>query len=594
MSLKRPIGVIAAFVATLASAYGQSPTADLAVVQNVPVQSDANTDVTFDVTVINNGPDSAANVVLTDPVPVGTTFVSVVQNSGPVFSCTTPAPGAAAGAVSCTVASLGNGASANFALVFHIDAGTPPGTFITGVATAATETVDPNVENDSGPAVTQTPPPPVADMRVAMAGPSGAIPDTDVVYTLDLSNGGPGEATSVILEVTIPAEMTLVSTTQTAGPALCCTSDLAGVTCTVLSFGAGATASLTIVGHIPLGTTSGTTFANFANVSSNFDPNTENDAATTLLCVQTDSCQAGPCNGQTAIVCPAADQCHTQGTCNVASGLCAANPPKIDGIACNDGNNCTPSDSCQSGVCIGIGAVICPAADQCHHQGFCAGVPGACAPNVSRTDGTACNDGNACTASDSCQSGVCQGSNAVSCDDGDACTTDVCDIVAGCLHVGRCDAGSGDAPPGDASANPPPDAAVAVLPDAAPAGVADAAPAGVADARPPGVADARPPGVADGPARIADAAARDAAASTAPADATVPVLADAAPVVRADAGVAGPAADARAGTPDAASAPPGDEGCNCRAAGRGRSSPPLSWLVLLGLFVVRRARRRRP
>jgi len=43
----------------------------------------------------------------------------------------------------------------------------------------------------------------------------------------------------------------------------------------------------------------------------------------------------------------------------------------------------------------------------------------------------ACDDGDACTASDTCQSGQCVGT-AVKCDDDNPCTDDACDATSGC------------------------------------------------------------------------------------------------------------------------------------------------------------------
>ncbi|MEA2700518.1 MAG: large repetitive protein, partial [Myxococcales bacterium] len=238
--------VIVAFSAAVANAQ-VIPVADLAVEKTAPAESAAGTNVPFAVTVLNNGPDPAVNAVVVDMVPAGTTFVSAVQNSGTAFTCTTPAGGSGSGSISCSCPSLASGTTATFTFVFHIDPSTAAGAFITNVASAASDTFDSNEENSSGSAVTQTPPPPAADMRVSKVGPGGANPNTNVTYTIELSNGGPGAATSVSLDDTIPGDMTVVSVTQTAGPALTCSNGAGGtVTCTATSFPAGATASLTV------------------------------------------------------------------------------------------------------------------------------------------------------------------------------------------------------------------------------------------------------------------------------------------------------------------------------------------------------------
>src|SRR5262249_53902646 len=122
-------------------------------------------------------------------------------------------------------------------------------------------------------------------------------------------------------------------------------------------------------------------------------------------CTQTDTCQGGVCSGGNAIVCTAQDQCHDAGVCNPATGACS-NPAKSDGTTCDDGNGCSQTDTCQSGACVGGNFVVCSAADQCHDAGTCNPATGACS-NPAKANGTACLDGNACTQTDTCQGGVC-------------------------------------------------------------------------------------------------------------------------------------------------------------------------------------------
>jgi len=130
-------------------------------------------------------------------------------------------------------------------------------------------------------------------------------------------------------------------------------------------------------------------------------------------CTQTDSCQAGVCRGTNPVTCIALSQCHLAGVCDPASGLCS-DPPKPDGSACNDGDRCTRTDTCLSGVCIGADEITCTASDQCHDAGECDAATGVCS-NPPKPDGSACDDQNACTQTDSCQAGLCEGANPVTC-----------------------------------------------------------------------------------------------------------------------------------------------------------------------------------
>jgi RHS repeat-associated protein len=136
-------------------------------------------------------------------------------------------------------------------------------------------------------------------------------------------------------------------------------------------------------------------------------------------CTQTDTCENGVCTGSNPVTCVASGACHAAGTCDLASGTCS-NPTLANGTNCNDGNACTQNDSCESGVCTGSNLVVCAASDSCHTAGTCNPSTGACS-NPAAANGTPCSDGNACTQTDSCQNGTCTGTNQVICTAPDAC-----------------------------------------------------------------------------------------------------------------------------------------------------------------------------
>jgi hypothetical protein len=181
-------------------------------------------------------------------------------------------------------------------------------------------------------------------------------------------------------------------------------------------------------------------------------------------CTQTDACDgAGACVGGNPVVCQPADACHAAGACDATTGACGAgaqlpgtcvvngacfqngdvNPAnscqvcdasqsatafsnRPDNTSCDDGDNCTTDDICQSGQCVGT-PVTCPAADQCHEAGVCDGATGTCT-FADRPDNTSCNDGSPCTTGDTCQAGVCTGGQGciapAICSDTGCCTPD--------------------------------------------------------------------------------------------------------------------------------------------------------------------------
>ena len=147
-------------------------------------------------------------------------------------------------------------------------------------------------------------------------------------------------------------------------------------------------------------------------------------------CTLSDSCQSGSCTSSNSVVCTASDQCHDVGVCDPSNGVCS-NPTMNDGTTCNDGNACTQTDTCQSGSCSGTNPIICSILDQCHNAGVCDPSNGVC-NNPTKDNNTICNDGNGCTQTDTCQSGICTGANPIICIASDQChDVGVCDSSNG-------------------------------------------------------------------------------------------------------------------------------------------------------------------
>ncbi|HEV7767755.1 MAG TPA: IPTL-CTERM sorting domain-containing protein [Thermoanaerobaculia bacterium] len=286
-TLVRSLFLAAAIVLTAAPLV-HAQEADILVTKDGPSESDADTDVSYSVTVTNLGPDDSSEVTLTDGIPSGMTFVSGAQDSGPAFSCSFPTAGDTVGSTVCTIPTLTTGSTATFTFVFHIPAGTPPGTAFVNIATVSSAT-DPNDENNSAPAGTVTPFPPQGDMSVTKTGPNGAGPDTDVVYTITIHNAGPDDAENVQVNDTLPGTMTFVSLAQSGSLTISCTTPSPGsggtITCEAATCPVDGDVILTITGHIPAGTQAGETYENVVSVTSNDDPNDENDQSATLLIV---------------------------------------------------------------------------------------------------------------------------------------------------------------------------------------------------------------------------------------------------------------------------------------------------------------------
>jgi gliding motility-associated-like protein/uncharacterized repeat protein (TIGR01451 family) len=95
--------------------------------------------VVFTITVTNNGPSTATNVVATDQLPTGYTYVS--DNSGGAYNSTTGI---------WTIGNLNNGATASLQITATVNAS---GNY-TNTATVTSDVNDPDIDNNTGTATT--------------------------------------------------------------------------------------------------------------------------------------------------------------------------------------------------------------------------------------------------------------------------------------------------------------------------------------------------------------------------------------------------------------------------------------------------------
>jgi len=116
--------------------------ADLVITKTGATTASTNTNVTYTITVTNNGPTGATNVVMTDVLPAGTTFVSSSTTQGSCSGTTT---------VTCALGSLSTAASATITLTIKMPSA--PATVVNTASVTASEN-DPNTANNTGTATT--------------------------------------------------------------------------------------------------------------------------------------------------------------------------------------------------------------------------------------------------------------------------------------------------------------------------------------------------------------------------------------------------------------------------------------------------------
>lgn len=124
--------------------------ADLAITKTAsPDPVMAGSDLTYTLTVINNGPDPSMFVNVADSLPAETTFRSL--EAPPDWSYTTPNVGEN-GTVNCTTSRLAANTTPTFTLVVNVNSQVPNGTVLSNTATVDARTFDPNPDNKSSTA----------------------------------------------------------------------------------------------------------------------------------------------------------------------------------------------------------------------------------------------------------------------------------------------------------------------------------------------------------------------------------------------------------------------------------------------------------
>ncbi|MGV6852310.1 MAG: hypothetical protein ACWA5R_09075 [bacterium] len=188
--------------------------------------------VVYTLTYINVGNQDATGVVITDTVPVNTTFNQASSTAG--WSCADSAPASSVCTLNIGAVNSGAGGSVNFAL--NIDNPLPAG--ITDVTNTANVADDGNNGADPTPANNQdsdtTPVGAFPDLAITKDdGGISTFPGGVVAYTLSFINRGDQNATGVVVTDTVPANSTFNAANSTPGWS-CADGNPAGTVCTFL------------------------------------------------------------------------------------------------------------------------------------------------------------------------------------------------------------------------------------------------------------------------------------------------------------------------------------------------------------------------
>jgi uncharacterized repeat protein (TIGR01451 family) len=248
--------------------FGFVPNVDVSVVKvDSPTTVIAGNQITYTMTVSNGGPSAADNVVLTDVLPVGTTFVSVNTTQGTAANNS--------GTINANLGTIAAGGSATVTLIVSTLSSLADNASVNNTATVTSDYLDTDLTNNSDSTATNVDR--LVDLAITKTdSPDPVLVNGQLTYTLTVINNGPSDASGVIITDSIPATLNIVSATSnnasvgTVGNT---------VTFTVGNLASGSTATATII--VSVADTTITTVANTATVTSvETDSNNANNSST--------------------------------------------------------------------------------------------------------------------------------------------------------------------------------------------------------------------------------------------------------------------------------------------------------------------------
>lgn len=229
----------------------------------------AGENLTYTITVTNDGPSNATGVTLTDTLPAGLTYISAV-----------PEQGTCDASVSCALGDMAVGSSVDVVIMVTVQSSVAPNSIIENTAVATGTESDPDQQNNTDTENTTVAG--VADLAITKTDNiTTAIPGEENTYTIVITNNGPSDV--------VDAKVSDTFTSSFEDPEWTCVSS-GGSSCTGLGSGeindtvsilSGGTLTYYASGKISSGATGALT--NTATVTTPedvTDPDEQNNSAT--------------------------------------------------------------------------------------------------------------------------------------------------------------------------------------------------------------------------------------------------------------------------------------------------------------------------
>ncbi len=177
-------------------------TSDLRIgVSDLPDPVYAGNNITYTLTVTNDGPVDTSGVLVTDTLPAQLNFLASIPGS--------PQCSISSGTLICAIGNLSAHSSKQVIVSSQVDAAAS-GT-ITNTAKITSASPDPNQQNNTALERT-TVTPAEADVAIGVgASPDPVTAGQLLTYTLAITNSGPSNTPGIILTDTLPAQVSFVS-----------------------------------------------------------------------------------------------------------------------------------------------------------------------------------------------------------------------------------------------------------------------------------------------------------------------------------------------------------------------------------------------
>jgi uncharacterized repeat protein (TIGR01451 family) len=248
----------------------------------------AGTDLTYTVTVTNGGPSTADDVVVTDPLPTGTTYVSGVDGNGATVCALVQQ-----NQIVCELGTMQPGATKTVYITVHVAPSVPTGTVLNNTATVSSSTPDPNTANNGASTTTTVRtsaelwldkqgvkrsgnPSPVVVYTLVVHNDAGCETDAQSTPTPTCGTGGPSDALNVTVTDKLPLDAKKL-VVQYVSPQCTYTASTHTVVCTASRIPAGASVTFVIEAQVAGSVGTITNTAELKPPSPTPDPDTSNN-----------------------------------------------------------------------------------------------------------------------------------------------------------------------------------------------------------------------------------------------------------------------------------------------------------------------------